>query len=239
MCAPVDAELPDLPLKRPLPSGERLTLAVEDGALSSAYAVAAPALSGTGIVVCPALASEGHSAVAIDYYARTAGTEPRPEDWDPWDGHFQATTADTYRADVAAAIAHLRTEFGVSRVLTLGFCVGGGVSFNQAHAGHGLAGVIGLYGLGTGWRQLPAATDHMAQVECPVLALYGGADDIVNPAAAAAFDEALTAGDIPHETHIYPGAPHSFFDKGFVEYADECRDVWQRVLTFAETARPL
>lgn len=132
MCAPVDAELPDLPLKRPLPSGERLTLAVEDGALSSAYAVAAPALSGTGIVVCPdlrglfpfyerlsdALASEGHSAVAIDYYARTAGTEPRPEDWDPWDGHFQATTADTYRADVAAAIAHLRTEFGVSRVLT-------------------------------------------------------------------------------------------------------------------------
>jgi carboxymethylenebutenolidase len=222
--------------------------------LSSAYAVAAsPAPSGVGIVVCPdlrglfpfyerlcdALASEGHSAVAIDYYARTAGTEPRPEDWDPWDGHFQATTADTYRHDVAAAIAHLRDGLGVSRVLTLGFCLGGGVSYNQSYAGHGLAGAVGLYGLATGWQQLPAATDHIAEIECPVLALYGGADDIADATAAAVFDDALTAGGIPHETHIYPGAPHSFFDGEFAEYVEECQDVWQRLLVFAETARPL
>jgi carboxymethylenebutenolidase len=33
---------------------------------------------------------------------------------------------------------------------------------------------------------------------------------------------------------IYPGAPHSFFDRKFEEFAAESEDAWDRVLTFVE-----
>ena len=31
---------------------------------------------------------------------------------------------------------------------------------------------------------------------------------------------------------IYPGAPHSFFDRRFEEHAEACADAWRRVLAF-------
>jgi carboxymethylenebutenolidase len=31
---------------------------------------------------------------------------------------------------------------------------------------------------------------------------------------------------------IYPGAPHSFFDRRATDYADASADAWQRVLGF-------
>ena len=35
-----------------------------------------------------------------------------------------------------------------------------------------------------------------------------------------------------HEIVVYPGAPHSFFDRRFEEHADACADAWRRVLAF-------
>ena len=32
----------------------------------------------------------------------------------------------------------------------------------------------------------------------------------------------------------YPGAPHSFFDRRYEEYADDSADAWQRALDFIE-----
>ena len=33
---------------------------------------------------------------------------------------------------------------------------------------------------------------------------------------------------------IYPGAPHSFFDRSFAEHEGACSDAWRRVIGFLE-----
>jgi carboxymethylenebutenolidase len=39
---------------------------------------------------------------------------------------------------------------------------------------------------------------------------------------------------------VYPGAPHSFFDRSFVEHKEACDDAWHQVLAFVteQAARP-
>ena len=39
---------------------------------------------------------------------------------------------------------------------------------------------------------------------------------------------------VDHEIHVYPGAPHSFFDRRFEQYADACEDAWRRMLAFIQ-----
>jgi carboxymethylenebutenolidase len=94
--------------------------------------------------------------------------------------------------------------------------------------------VIGFYGM-------PAArdeTDTNAPVdlaptyECPVLGLFGGADQGIPPEAVDAFRLALDAVGIANELTIYDGAPHSFFDRTFSQHADACSDAWSRILRF-------
>jgi carboxymethylenebutenolidase len=37
---------------------------------------------------------------------------------------------------------------------------------------------------------------------------------------------------------VYDGAPHSFFDRRFEEYAAQSADAWERVLAFVERYTP-
>jgi carboxymethylenebutenolidase len=37
---------------------------------------------------------------------------------------------------------------------------------------------------------------------------------------------------VTHTTVVYPGAPHSFFDRTAVEHADAAADAWRQMLTF-------
>ena len=61
----------------------------------------------------------------------------------------------------------------------------------------------------------------VAQFECPILGLMGGADQSVPREEIEKYEAALQAADHPHEICTYDGAPHSFFDRGFEEYSDE------------------
>ena len=66
----------------------------------------------------------------------------------------------------------------------------------------------------------------------PILALQAGADQNITAEMNAAFDEALSAAGVEHELVVYDGAPHSFFDRKFEEFADASDDAWRRVLQF-------
>jgi carboxymethylenebutenolidase len=68
-----------------------------------------------------------------------------------------------------------------------------------------------------------------------VLGLYGGADQNITPEQVEAFDRALEAAGVPHEITVYPGAPHSFFDRRYEEYREACEDAWRRVLGFLDS----
>ena len=246
MCVPADGQ-PPIVLDANGPTGRRTELLSADGTRFAAFEVAIPSTGTcTGVVVLPdvrglfafyerlaeGFAAAGLDAIAIDYFGRTAQDQTRSEDWDFWP-HVEATRPEQVREDVAAAVDRLRTTRAVERVYTVGFCFGGGHSFAQAASGLGLSGVIGFYGPPRARREnFASPIDLVDRFECPVLGLFGGADESIPPEQIADFDQALSAEGVDHELHTYPGAPHSFFDRSYAEFSTECDDAWQRVLAF-------
>jgi carboxymethylenebutenolidase len=139
--------------------------------------------------------------------------------------------------DVRACVEALKARGGARRIFTVGFCFGGAQSFHQAAAGHGLAGVVGFYGALADRPHLPSAIGVAASMACPVLGLFGGADEAIPRDQIERFDQALTDAGVEHEIHVYPGAPHSFFDRRQDDYAAESADAWDRILGFMSKAR--
>lgn len=231
-------------------TGETILRAADGNEFRAHYARAAQP-SGSGILILPDIrglhafyeeladrfAENGIDALAMDYFGRTAGTTPREDSFE-WQPHVAATRADTIRQDVASSLAFLRspTMGAPHAVFTLGFCFGGAVSWTQAANNFGLAGAIGFYGrpLGPTRDGAPPPIDLVDKFTCPILGLFGGADQGIPRSAVDEFNQALDRAGVPHEIVVYPGAPHSFFDRHQSEYADASADAWRRILAFIQ-----
>jgi carboxymethylenebutenolidase len=256
MCFDFDAHPPDLPADLALPplaggaAAEMLELTSADGTRFSAALAEAPDGSEPGVVILPDVrglyrfyvelaerfAQAGPHAIAIDYFGRTAGTGERDEDFD-YMPHVLETRVPQVQADVAAALETLRERTGVTTAVTVGFCFGGSQSFAAATSAElDLARVVGFYGLLVPRREgAPTPIDSAGDVRCPVLGLFGGADEAIPPDHVEAFERALQDAGAEHEIVTYPGAPHSFFDRSFTEHAEASEDAWRRVLGFLQT----
>ena len=154
--------------------------------------------------------------------------------------HVAQTTAEGIQQDTRAAVEFLRSPAGgaCSSVFTVGFCFGGRHSWLSAAGGHGLAGAIGFYGT-TGRAKRRPGPDAAASEIQDADPRAPGRRRRSHPAEDnAAFDAALTAAGVEHELVIYDGAPHSFFDRRYEEYADASADAWERVLAFVERHTP-
>lgn len=248
MCYETTARPPHPPIAGGSASGESITLKASDGNEFAAFSARAEQDRSTGIIILPDVrglhafyedlalrfAEQGVHAVAFDYFGRTAGVSRRDDDFDFWP-EVMKTHPDTVALDAAAAVGYLR-DGGVEKVFTVGFCFGGRNSFNQAARGHGLSGVIGFYGsvAPRSEEDTDAPIDRVAAFECPVLGLFGGADQMITAESIEAFGKALDDAGIDNELKIYDGAPHSFFDRSFVEHAEACDDAWTRILSFIE-----
>ena len=258
MCFEYTAQPPELPLEfigASATGEERLTLTSADGTKFSAYAAHPEAPNGAGIVIMPDVrglfrfyeelaqrfAVAGVEAIVVDYFGRTAGLAVGRDEQFDFMPHVMQTRPEQVAADVAAAVAYLRAIQGQRprAIFTVGFCFGGAQSFMQAANSHGLSGVIGFYGPPTANRfGGPTPAERAGAFECPVLGLFGGADQGIPAEAVQQFDAALTQANIEHELITYPGAPHSFFDRRYEDYQQESADAWQRVLTFIGANTP-
>ena len=178
-------------------------------------------------------AEHGVDAIGIDYFGRSAGIGDRGPEFD-WATHVPQTSYEGLQADVTAAVERLRAETGVTRVFTMGFCMGGRLAFLTDTFGLGLAGVVGFYGwpVGPSRNGTPAPVDEVGAFEAPVLAVFGGGDQGIDGDAVAAFEAALTGAGVEHRVVTYPDAPHSFFDRKAEEFADASAAAWDEVLAF-------
>jgi carboxymethylenebutenolidase len=248
MCFELDS-LPPIPvISGAALSHDEIVLEARDGNRFAAFAALPDDPASTGIVILPDVrglyrfyeelalrfAERGYPAIAFDYFGRTAGVGRRGEDFE-YMPHVQATTAEGIQTDVAAAVEWLRMRGGVASVFTVGFCMGGRQSWLSAAGGHGLAGAIGFYGRpGPGQDGTPGPAQRAGEMECPILALQAGDDQHITADDNAEFEGALEAAGIEHELVTYDGAPHSFFDRRYEDFAPASEDAWARVLAFVD-----
>lgn len=255
MCFDAESEPPILTPAITSATETRVILNSPDGSRFAAFLARPGSPSGTGVMVLPDLrglspfyeqlavrvAEQGHTALAIDYFGRSAGTQPRDEKF-PFMEHVIHITRKTLNEDMAAAAAFLRLPQGggCERRLAMGFCFGGRQAFLASAPEFSLNGVIGFYGApGVYPNGSPGPTQRAAELAGPILAIFGGADAGISSEDISAFGQALRNADIEHEIVIYPGAPHSFFDIKYAEYSAACADAWRRVLDFIATERAL
>jgi carboxymethylenebutenolidase len=248
MCFDLDS-LPPIPvIFGAAISHEDLELEAADGNRFAAFLARPEEPPRVGIVILPDVrglyrfyeelalrfAERGLTSLAIDYFGRTAGIAKRDDEF-PYMEHVQQTTRAGIQADIAAAVARLRDE-GCEAVFTVGFCFGGRNSWLAAASGHELAGALGFYGRpGVGQDGSPGPEQSAAEIRGAILALQAGDDQNITADDNAAFDRALEAAGVEHELVTYDGAPHSFFDRRYEDFADASADAWRRVLAFVKT----
>jgi len=245
MCFELDS-LPPVPrIAGAAVSHDDLELEAADGTRFAAFEATPDDPNGIGVVILPDVrglyrfyeelalrfAERGYHALAIDYFGRTAGVAKRGDDFE-YPEHVAQTTPEGIQADVHAAVERLRQS--TRAIFTVGFCFGGRHSWLAAAAGHDLAGAVGFYG-GPGERNgVPGPMQRAAELEAPILALQAGADQNITAEMNEAFDRALTEAGVEHEVVTYDGAPHSFFDRRYEDFADASEDAWRRVLAFLD-----
>jgi carboxymethylenebutenolidase len=248
MCFDHDSSPPIDPIAGGALDSELVELEAADGNRLAAYRARPATPTGRGVAILPDVrglhpfyeelslrfAERGIDALAIDWFGRTAGVGVRGPGFEH-DPHVEATTWAGNAADIRAAVAALR-EDDVEQVFTLGFCMGGRMSFLAATLGLSLTGVMGMYGTLEGrWRNdSPAPLDLLDEIASPVLGLFGGADQAISPDAIRAFDVGLTERGVEHRIVTYRGAPHSFFDRKQAEFADASAAAWDEVTAFIE-----
>jgi carboxymethylenebutenolidase len=243
MCYGDDARPPQPPVGGAAADRGDINLTAKDGTEFMAHYARAAQPTGAGMVVLPDVrglhqffkeladrfAEAGIDAVAIDYFARTAETSDRSEKFD-YMPHVQQTTPENVAADVAAAIAYLKSEEGgaTKSVFTVGFCFGGSNSWNQSAEQPGLSGAIGFYG------RPSRVESNIPRMKAPLLVLIAGADQATTPEQNQEYLRELDRAGVPHEAKVYEGAPHSFFDRSYEQWKDACDDAWRRMLDFVK-----
>jgi carboxymethylenebutenolidase len=253
MCYDTNARPPVPPGGGQEAKGQDLELTAQDGNRFAAYLACSSSPSGAQVLIYPDVrglhgfykdlalrfAQKGVDALAIDYFGRTAGLTARDDSFE-YMPHVQQLQWATLMADARAGLEYLRKD-GQRSVFTVGFCMGGTISLmSGAQEDLGLAGVVGFYAgvtrdFGTGRTVLEQASD----IKCPVLGLFGGADQGIPEEKVRELDRKLEEAGVEHDIVLYPGTPHSFFDRKYEEFAQESADAWTRVLGFIEghTAR--
>jgi carboxymethylenebutenolidase len=154
--------------------------------------------------VADQFAKEGYIAIAPDLL--TMKNLPNATDSVPSDlatAAIRTLNADDVQryidasANYAMGLPSALKKYGV-----VGFCWGGGISFQHAVHSPSLAASVVYYGV-------PPATESLASIKAPVLGLYGGSDARVGATVPPA-DSAMKALGKTFTHYSYEGASHGF-----------------------------
>ena len=132
-----------------------------------------------------------------------------------------------FEEDLSAALQLLarRTDVVPGAIAAVGFSLGGGLShLLTTHAGELRCAVV-FYGPAPPRTRSPTPG-------IPVLGLYGGGDPGVT-GTVPPWEEKVRGAGARFEVHVYPGAPHGFFDETRGSFRREAaQDAWERTLRF-------
>jgi carboxymethylenebutenolidase len=174
------------------------------------------------------ISAEGYLALAPNLFVRAA--EPPPKDTSDMTALRKAASSipnEVAIKDMQAGLDFLKTLNSVApRMVSIGFCMGGGYSYQIATHTKDLAGAVIFYGR--------TPVELVPQVSCPLLCSFGGLDQGIPPEKVKEFEDALKKAGKQADIKIYPGAKHGFFNDTRPEAynAEAAADAWQRTLRF-------
>ena len=136
--------------------------------------------------------------------------------------------SETADLDVAAAAGFLRSSAAVTRVVSIGFCFAGAISWRQAT--RGLDAAVGFYGCAEDFR---ASVPDLKTLTAPMLLFVAGKDTVYPPEDLLRLDIELEEAGVRHTTVVFENAPHGFF-KLSDQWQEECERAWSELLAFLE-----
>lgn len=174
------------------------------------------------------LAREGFTTLAPNFFVRAP--EPPPNDATDVAALRKAASSIPPEAaikDMQAGLDYMKTVKNVQRrFASVGFCMGGGYSYQLATHTKDLAGAVIFYGR--------TPLELVPQVSCPLLGNFGELDSGIPPEKVKEFEEALKKAGKTADIKIYPNARHGFFnDTRPQAYNPEAAaDAWSRTIKF-------
>ncbi|MGI0013017.1 MAG: dienelactone hydrolase family protein [Nitrososphaera sp.] len=175
------------------------------------------------------LAKEGYVVLAVDLFNGQVATDP---------GRARelvtpiATNPDGAIENLQGAVEYLSAlpNVNASRIASLGWCFGGGMSLQLAlNAEMPLAATVIYYG------SLVTDSQALSSISWPILGIFGSEDQSIPVETVSQFESALNATNIPNEIYVYEGVGHAFANPSGDNYAAaEAADAWQKTLDFLE-----
>lgn len=183
-------------------------------------------------------AREGFLAVTFEPYAREGGVLNLP-DLDAVRKVVDPVPDARVMADLDAIVAWAKKHPSAlaDRIGMTGFCRGGMYTLLYAARSPELKAAVPWYGqlrpaLTPGVRNV-GPLDVAAQINAPVLGLYGAEDLGIPVADVKTLESKMKAAGRTAEFVIYPGAPHAFFADYRPSYRPEAaKDAWGRCIAW-------
>lgn len=181
-------------------------------------------------------AKEGFLAITFEPYAREGGIS-HLTDIPAVRKVADAVPDKRVMADLDALMSYAKQHPSAKadRIGVTGFCRGGMYTFLYAAHNREIKAAVAWYGQLKPEKKPEVRTagplDVAAQINAPVLGLYGGADLGIPAMDVIEMEKALKAAGKTAEFVLYPGVPHAFFADYRPSYRPEAaKDAWRRCL---------
>jgi carboxymethylenebutenolidase len=175
------------------------------------------------------LSDLGYVALAVDLYRGKVATTP-----DEAHEIMRGVPDDRAARDLHAAFEFLKSQANVKkdRIASIGWCMGGGYSFDVALQEPTLTADVVNYG------HLATDPESLKKINASILGIFGGQDRGISVDDVKKFQQSMKQMDKKVDIVIYPNAGHGFENpNNKTGYrADDTADAWKRTVSFlAET----
>ena len=171
------------------------------------------------------LADQGYAALAIDLYRGKVATTP-----DLAHELMRGVAEDRAARDLHAAVEFLKSQKNVNkdRIGSIGWCMGGGYSFNVALQEPTLTADVINYG------HLATDPEQLKKINASILGVFGGQDRGIPVDDVKKFEQTMKQLGKKVEIVIYPDAAHAFENPNNKQgyRANDAADAWKRTVDF-------
>jgi carboxymethylenebutenolidase len=171
------------------------------------------------------LSDQGYVSLAIDLYRGKVATTP-----DEAHEIMRGVPEDRAARDLHSAVEYLKTQPNVKndRIASIGWCMGGGYSFDVALQEPSLTAVVVNYG------HLASDPASLRKINASILGIFGGQDRGIPADDVKKFEQSMKQMGKKVEIVIYPDAGHGFENpNNKAGYrAEDAADAWKRTVKF-------